>query len=251
MAIHLRGNAMIIDCHGHYTTEPKPLMEFRQRQIAAFKDKQPLPSFGSVKIGDDEFRASVEGNQLRIQRERGTALTLFSPRASGMVHVSASCNPAFHTTGAHYINADTTAFMQFITGDLFKDLPALRLIVPHGGGAAPYHWGRYRGLAQNLNRPPLPEMMRNNVFFDTCVYHQPGIDLLLKLVSVDNILFASEMLGAVKGVDPSSGHEYDDTRRYIDASSLSAAEKQKIFEGNARKVYPRIGKKLDGMKAAR
>ena len=41
-----------------------------------------------------------------------------------MVHVSMSCNPAFHTTGAHYINADTTAFMQFIQGDLFKDFPS-------------------------------------------------------------------------------------------------------------------------------
>ncbi|HYM17913.1 MAG TPA: amidohydrolase family protein, partial [Micropepsaceae bacterium] len=77
---------MIIDCHGHYTTEPKPLMDFRQKQIAAFKDKQGLPSFGTVKISDDEFRESVEGNQLRIQKERGTSLTLFSPRASGMGH---------------------------------------------------------------------------------------------------------------------------------------------------------------------
>ena len=91
-----------------------------------------------------------------------------------MVHVSATCNPNFHTTGSHYINADTTAFMQFITADLFKDFPTIRFIIPHGGGAAPYHWGRYRGLAQDLKRPPLDEMMRNNVFFDTCVYHQPG-----------------------------------------------------------------------------
>jgi 4-oxalmesaconate hydratase len=32
-----------------------------------------------------------------------------------MVHVSTSCNACFHTTGAHYINADTTAFMQCLT----------------------------------------------------------------------------------------------------------------------------------------
>ena len=95
-----------------------------------------------------------------------------------MVHVSASCNPNFHATGAHYINADTTAFMQFLTADLFKDFPTLRMIIPHGGGAVPYHWGRYRGLAQDMKRPPLADLMRNNVFFDTCVYHQAGIDLL-------------------------------------------------------------------------
>jgi 4-oxalmesaconate hydratase len=156
-----------------------------------------------------------------------------------MVHVSASGNPAFHFTGAHYINADTTAFMQLVQGDLFKDFPALKLVIPHGGGAVPYHWGRYRGLAQDMKRPPLKDHLLKNVYFDTCVYHQPGIDLLLEVIPADNILFASEMVGAVRGIDPETGHHYDDTRRYIDASGLSAADRQKVFEGNARKVYSR------------
>jgi 4-oxalmesaconate hydratase len=161
-----------------------------------------------------------------------------------MVHVSASCNANFHATGAHYINADTTAFMQFIQADLFKDFPTLRMIIPHGGGAAPYHWGRYRGLAQDMKRPPLADMIRNNVFFDTCVYHQAGIDLLLKIVPADNILFGSEMVGAVRGIDPETGNYYDDTKRYIDNSTLDATAKARILEGNARKVYPRINKLL-------
>ena len=63
----------------------------------------------------------------------------------------------FHATGAHYINGDTTAFMQLLTSDLFKDFPTLKFIIPHGGGAVPYHWGRYRGLAQDMKRPPLEE----------------------------------------------------------------------------------------------
>ena len=119
-----------------------------------------------------------------------------------MVHVSGSCNPDFHATGAHYINADTTAFMQFIQGDLFADFPDLRLVIPHGGGAVPYHWGRYRGLADMLKQPPLREHVMSNVFFDTCVYHQPGIDLLFEVIDIDNILFGSEMVGAVRGIDP-------------------------------------------------
>ena len=156
-----------------------------------------------------------------------------------MVHVSGSCNPNFHATGAHYINGDTTAFMQFLTSDLFTDFPTLRFVIPHGGGAVPYHWGRYRGLAQDLKRPPLKELLLNNVFFDTCVYHQAGIDLLLKVIPSDNILFASEMVGAVRGIDPETGHFFDDTKRYIEASALSAADKRKIFETNAQRVYPR------------
>jgi 4-oxalmesaconate hydratase len=62
-----------------------------------------------------------------------------------MIHVSGSCNPNFHATGAHYINADTIAFMQLMRSDLFRDFPTLKFIIPHGGGAVPYHWGRYRG----------------------------------------------------------------------------------------------------------
>jgi 4-oxalmesaconate hydratase len=162
-----------------------------------------------------------------------------------MIHVSTSCNPSFHTTGAHYINADTTAFMQLVQGDLFRDFPTLRFVIPHGGGAAPYHWGRYRGLAQELKKPLLKEHLLNNVFFDTCVYHQPGIELLTRVVPLENILFASEMIGAVRGIDPETGHHYDDTKRYIEALGLDAARKRQIYEGNARRVYPRLHAALE------
>jgi 4-oxalmesaconate hydratase len=329
---------MIIDCHGHYTTAPKELEAFRQQQIAALSNPPHARPRGTLSISDDQIRESLEKAQLKLQRERGTDVTIFSPRAAGMahhigdattslhwaqvcndlihracnlypdnfvgvcqlpqspgvapancieelercvrdlgfvgcnlnpdpsggywkdppltdkwwypfyekmmeldvpamIHVSASCNPNFHTTGGHYINGDTTAFMQLITADLFKDFPTLRFIIPHGGGAVPYHWGRYRGIAQDLKRPPLTEHLLNNVFFDTCVYHQAGIDLLLKVIPADNILFASEMVGAVRGIDPTTGHYYDDTKRYVDAATLSEADKRKIFEGNARRVY--------------
>jgi 4-oxalmesaconate hydratase len=162
-----------------------------------------------------------------------------------MVHVSTSCNACFHTTGAHYINADTTAVMQLIQGDLFRDFPSLRFVIPHGGGAAPYHWGRYRGLAQELGKPLLSEHLLRNVFFDTCVYHQPGINLLTGVIPVDNILFASEMIGAVRGIDPETGFAFDDTRRFVEAApGLDDAGRQQVYEGNARRVYPKLDARL-------
>jgi 4-oxalmesaconate hydratase len=163
---------------------------------------------------------------------------------TAMIHVTSSCNPVFHYTGAHYINGDTTAFMQLVQGNLFKDFPTLRFVIPHGGGAVPFHWGRYRGLAQEMKKPLLKDHLLGNVFFDTCVYHLPGIELMAKVVPVDNILFASEMLGAVKGVDPETGHNYDDTKRYLDQLSISDSDRHKIFEGNARRVYPRLDARL-------
>ena len=130
--------------------------------------------------------------------------------------------------------------MQLIQGDLFADFPDLRLVIPHGGGAVPYHWGRYRGLADMLGKPPLGEHVMRNVFFDTCVYHQPGIDLLFRVIDIGNILFGSEMVGAVRGIDPQTGHYFDDTKRYVDAVGLSPADIDRVYAGNARRVYPRL-----------
>ena len=80
----------------------------------------------------------------------------------------------------------------------------------------------------------------NNVFFDTCVYHQPGINLLNEVIETKNILFGSEMVGAVRGIDPTTGHYFDDTKRYIDALPITADQRHAIFEGNARRVFPRL-----------
>lgn len=332
---------MIIDIHGHYTTAPKALENWRNQQIASLEDSRLTPRVADLKISDDELRESIETNQLKQMKERGLDLTLFSPRASfmahhigdfntsatwaaicnelcfrvaelfpenfigvamlpqspgvdpascipelekcineygfvginlnpdpsgghwkepplydrhwypiyekmveydipAMVHVSTSCNACFHTTGAHYLNGDTTAFMQLLESNLFSDFPELRFVIPHGGGAAPYHWGRFRGLAQALKNPELEEHLLNNVYFDTCVYHQPGIDLLTDVIPVKNVLFASEMIGAVRGIDPQTGHHFDDTKRYIEAADLKPEERFQIYEGNARRVYPRL-----------
>jgi 4-oxalmesaconate hydratase len=331
---------MIIDIHGHYTTEPPALLAFRDKQLAGLADPMRKPATSELGITDEQLVRSVEP-QMKLQKERGSDLTIFSPRAAGMahhvgteatgiewsrmsndlihricmllpdnfapvgqlpqhpgvppkncipelerlaslgfvgvnlnpdpaggywtdppltdkwwyplyeklcelemtamIHVTSSCNPVFHYTGAHYINGDTTAFMQLLQGNLFKDFSTLRFVIPHGGGAVPFHWGRYRGLAQEMKKPLLTEHVLKNVFFDACVYHLPGIELMAKVIPVDNILFASEMLGAVKGVDPETGHNYDDTKRYIDQlEGLSEENRRKIFEGNARRVYPRL-----------
>lgn len=161
-----------------------------------------------------------------------------------MIHVAASCNACHHGTGAHYLNADTSVFMQLLQGDVFKDFPSLRLVIPHGGGAVPYHWGRYRGMSLEIAKRPL-EGLLDNIFFDTCVYHQPGVELLTKVIPVKNVLFGSEMIGAVRGRDPLNNYYFDDTKRYVDGcEALSAEDRHAIFEGNVRRVYPRLDQLL-------
>jgi 4-oxalmesaconate hydratase len=332
---------VIIDCHGHYTTTPPGVETWRNAQKDALAtDPAHVGEKGTVVVSDDEIRESIENNQLRLQRERGADLTIFSPRASwmahhignehtsifwsqhqnelikrvcdlyaenfapvcqlpqspgapidgsvvelercvaemgfigcnvnpdpsgghwngpplfdrywwplwekmielevpGMIHVSASCNDHFFTTGSHYLGADTTAFMQALSSGFMRDFPGLRFVIPHGGGAVPFHWGRFKGMAQDKGWDF--DGLLEHIWFDTCVYHQPGIDLLLDVVPVENILFASEMVGAVRGVNPETGEYWDDTKIYIDNSALTPEQKQQVFEDNTRRVYPRLG----------
>lgn len=167
--------------------------------------------------------------------------------AAAMMHASATCNPAFHTTGSHYLNVDSTAFMQLMESRIFRDFPKLRLIISHGGGNVPYQAARYRALCIMNKWEPFDEFVRR-LYFDTTVYNQEAMEMLLKVVGVNNVLFASEMLGGVTTVDPATGRYFDDNKPCLDAVTwLSAEDRQKIFEGNALRAYPR----LEGILAGR
>ena len=85
---------MIIDCHGHYTTTPPGVGAWRDAQKAAVAaDPAHVSSKGVIAVSDAEIRESIETNQLRVQRERGTDVTIFSPRASWMGIMSAMPRP--------------------------------------------------------------------------------------------------------------------------------------------------------------
>jgi 4-oxalmesaconate hydratase len=160
--------------------------------------------------------------------------------ATAMVHASATCNPAFHTTGSHYLNVDSTAFMQLMESRIFQDFPTLKLVISHGGGNVPYQAARYRALCLMNKWEPFETFIRR-LYFDTTVYNQAAMELLLQVAGVDNVMFASEMLGGVTTVDPQTGRYFDDNKPCLDAIGwLTAADRRKIFEENVRKAYPRL-----------
>src|SRR5699024_12835316 len=101
-----------------------------------------------------------------------------------------------------------------------------------------------RRMPMMSDDPELDDHRLNNIHFDTFVYHHPGIDTLLEVVPHLNIMFASEMIGAVRTQDPNTGHYFDDTVRYIQAAELSQASRQAIFEDTARAVHPRLDRRL-------
>jgi 4-oxalmesaconate hydratase len=77
---------LIIDCHGHYTTALKVLEDWRNAQVAHLSTPALGPKAPDLRIGDGELRASIENNQLRLMKERGSDLAIFSPRAGFMAH---------------------------------------------------------------------------------------------------------------------------------------------------------------------
>jgi 4-oxalmesaconate hydratase len=165
--------------------------------------------------------------------------------AAVMMHASATCNPAFHTTGSHYLNVDSTAFMQLMESRVLKDFPKLRIIISHGGGNVPYQEARYRALSLMNKWEPFEEFIKR-LYFDTTVYSQEAMELLIKVAGVDNVLFASEMLGGVTTIDPRTGRYFDDNKPSLDAITwLTAQDRKKIFEDNVKKAYPRLGPLLE------
>jgi 4-oxalmesaconate hydratase len=55
----------------------------------------------------------------------------------------------------------------------------------------------------------------------------------------------------VRGVDPETGFHWDDTKRYVDALDLPEEDRRKVFELNARRVYPRLDARLAATGQAR
>ena len=165
--------------------------------------------------------------------------------AAAMMHASATCNPAFHTTGSHYLNTDATAFMQLLESRIFKDFPRLRIVLTHGGGNVPYQEARYRALCIMNKWEPFDEFIKR-LYFDTTVYSREAMEMLIRVVGVDNIVFASEMLGGVTTVDPKTGRFFDDNKPCVDAIDwLAAEDRRKIFEENVKNAYPRLGRILE------
>jgi 4-oxalmesaconate hydratase len=269
---------MIIDCHGHYTTAPKALEAWRNQQIAGIQDASKKPKVADLRISDDEIRESIEGNQLKLMRERGNDLTLFSPRASFMAHHIGDFEVS--STWAAICNE-----LCFRVAQLFPDHFVPVAMLPQSPGVDPKTCipemekciREYGAVGINLNpdpsgghwkEPPLtdkwwypiyekmveydvPAMIHVSTSCNAC-FHTTGAHYInadttafMQVIPVKNVLFASEMIGAVRGIDPQTGHYYDDTKRYIDASTkLSPEDKTAVFEGNARRVFPRLDAQL-------
>lgn len=138
----------------------------------------------------------------------------------------------------HFINEETLAVFGLVNSNVFKDFPNLKIIVSHGGGAIPYQLGRFE--APSLRRAGgerFSDGMRK-LYYDTVLYTEEAIRLLIKVVGVDRCLFGTECPGTGSSIDPASGRSMDHVKPLVEnIEFLSAADKQKILCDNAKVVF--------------
>ena len=136
----------------------------------------------------------------------------------------------------HFINEESIAVFGLVNSNVFKDFPKLKVLVSHGGGAIPYQIGRFESGSARRGESFLEGM--RNLYYDTVLYSEEALRLLIKTVGPDRCLFGAECPGVGSTIDPKTGRTRDDVKPMIDGFDwLSAEDKHAIFEGNARKVF--------------
>ena len=189
--------------------------------------------------GADPFTPSLKDEWWNPLWEKMVELNI-----PGTIHASSTMNPAFHVTSSHYIGQHHNAGVEILSSRVFHDFPNLKIIIPHGGGAIPYQWSRHRGTHVMMGLEPFEEAARR-VYWDMAIYDQASMEMLIHRVGVDNVLFATEMFGAVNAIDPETGRSFEDVPSMFSGIDwLSDEDRLKITEGNARKVYSRLPMKV-------
>lgn len=153
-----------------------------------------------------------------------------------LIHSAGSCQPRESYT-LKFINEESISIISLLESDVFKRFPNLKLIVPHGGGAIPYHMGRFRAWAVRRGEATFDDQMRQ-LHFDTTTYDKNALELLFKTVGADRVLFATENPGTGSVTDPNTGLAFDDLKPVIEAIDfLSDEDRKNVFECNCARVY--------------
>lgn len=153
-----------------------------------------------------------------------------------LIHSGGCKPPAREPYSLHFIQEETVAIWSLINSSVLTDFPDLKVVVSHGGGAIPYQVGRFLPSVVRTGRPYLEKLRK--LWFDSCLYTQDGLELLLKVAGTDRVLFGSEKPGTGSQIDPETGRWFDDIHLLLrDIGWLSDVERQAVFEDNARGLF--------------
>jgi predicted TIM-barrel fold metal-dependent hydrolase len=119
--------------------------------------------------------------------------------------------------------------------DVFERFPGLRVIVCHCGGSL----DRWIKTDPHLGQRDLSR----NLFFDTCAHDEGFLSAAINQRGVDQMLFGTEAPGSGGALRPETGRPADDLVPVIGGlPGLSDDDKLKIFNTNAKRVFPQLAK---------
>ncbi|HEY5566401.1 MAG TPA: amidohydrolase family protein, partial [Gammaproteobacteria bacterium] len=155
----------------------------------------------------------------------------------GHIHATGSREPEREPYTLHFINEETTAVYGLVNSAVLDDFPDLKILVSHGGGAMPFQLGRFDSASARGTRGRFRDRMRK-LYYDTVLYTEGALELLIKTVGVDHVLYGAECPGVGSAINPDTGLTFDNIVPYIKGFDwLSDADKAKILENNARKLF--------------
>jgi len=163
-----------------------------------------------------------------------------------MIHGSTCLSSRLSYT-LHFVNEESIAVISLLNSRVFEDFPTLKIVVPHGGGAIPYHMGRFMAgryssrrdkKRQAVSEANYFENVAKKLHYDTCLYTPEALELLLKVMSANCCMFGTESPGAGSSINPHTGLAMDNLKPVIEGFAwLTQTDRNKIFELNARRLY--------------
>ncbi|MFZ1990318.1 MAG: amidohydrolase family protein [Alphaproteobacteria bacterium] len=154
-----------------------------------------------------------------------------------MLH-SAGSKSERENYSTHFITEETIAVVTYCNSKVFEDFPNLKIIIPHGGGAVPYQLGRYQ--AGTWARPKGERFLdkMRKLWYDCVLYNPESVEFFIKMLGADRIMFGTECPGTGSHLNPETNRACDDVKPSVEKIEwLSAADKKKIFEDNAKQVF--------------
>ena len=164
------------------------------------------------------------------------------------IHSAGSCTDRA-SSSVHHITEQTIAATSLLEGlggrmeagsppnRVWQDFPTLKIIICHGGGALPYQIGRFKSASYRGPGEPFEESVRR-LYYDTCLYSRNALELLFKEVGPDRCLFGAENPGMGSSADRQTGEQMDDLAPVVESIEwLTTADRELIFEGNARQLF--------------
>jgi aminocarboxymuconate-semialdehyde decarboxylase len=116
--------------------------------------------------------------------------------------------------------------MRLVLSGMMERHPKLKVVMSHTGGALPYQSGRMDKNTPKAKLPKPASTYLKRMYTDTVSPHAAGMRFAIEYYGIDHVMYGTDY----------PCWEPKQALKLIDELKLSAADKQKLFYDNARRI---------------